>query len=119
MDELVLKGLRYHANHGYFDHERVDGNDFEVDLRFSLYLDPSARKDDLDLTIDYSKAQQLVSEVMHGESVKLIETIAFKIGELLEKNFKNVDHFQVTVRKLNPPMQAESLFSEVTMKWPR
>lgn len=119
MDELVLKGLRYHAKHGYFDHERVEGNHFEVDLLFTLYLDPSARKDDLNLTVDYSKAQLIVTEVMEGKPVKLLETLAFRIGEQLERSFNNIDSFQVTVRKLNPPMKTESLFSEVTMKWPR
>ena len=119
MDKLVLKGLKFRANHGYFENERVEGNDFEVDLAFNLYLDKAAKNDNLEFTVDYAKARELVASVMEGEPVKLIETLTFRIGELLSQNFKKAERIQVSVRKLNPPMGSESRYSEVTMRWPR
>ena len=118
MDKLVLKGLKFRANHGYFENERVEGNDFEVDLIFKLFLKSAGEHDDLSKTIDYYEAQKIVASVMNGEPVKLIETLVLRIGNKLDKELANVDGFSVTVRKLNPPMEGAAEYSEVTMKWP-
>lgn len=118
MDKLVLKGLKFRANHGYFESERIEGNDFEVDLVFKLFLEKAGKTDDLKYTVDYSAAQQIVASVMHGESVNLIETLALRIGNKIEQEIPQADGFSVTVRKLNPPMDGGAEYSEVTLKWP-
>ncbi len=118
MDKLTLKSMSFHALHGYFEEEKVTGNDFEVDLEFSLSLLEAALNDDLTKTIDYSKAREIVTKVMNGPSLHLIETLCYKIGEELFKAF-SPQNLQVKVRKLNPPMDGETLYSEVCMQWPR
>lgn len=119
MDTLTLKGLQYRAHHGYYEKERKKGNDFEVDLIFKASLQSAGTKDDLNLTIDYEQAEEIVRKVMEGPSVKLIETLARKIGEQLFKDFKVVKKLTVTVRKLNPPLQTATDYSEIRMSWPR
>tara|TARA_R110002096_G_scaffold303080_11_gene498104 strand:- start:9567 stop:9923 length:357 start_codon:yes stop_codon:yes gene_type:complete len=118
MDTLTLKSMSFHALHGYFEEEKEIGNDFEVDLEFALSLLEAAENDDLTKTIDYSKAREIVTEVMNGPSLHLIETLCFKIGEELFSSF-SPQNLQVKVRKLNPPMDGETLYSEVCMQWPR
>jgi dihydroneopterin aldolase len=119
MDRLVLKGLKFRGMHGYFEDERIHGNDFEVDIIFIASLEESAKKDDLSNTIDYSKAQEIVASVMGGESKKLIETLTFLIGQKLYSYFPDVDSIEVKVKKLNLPMPGDAEYSEVTMSWPR
>lgn len=118
MDKLVLKGLRFHGLHGVYEEEKIIGNTFEVDLAFSLSLQEAAQNDDLDKTIDYAKARDIVAEILEKNSLNLIETLCFKIGSQLVKNFK-VQEVEVKVRKMNPPMEGETEYSEVTMQWPR
>tara|TARA_R110000868_G_scaffold235273_3_gene489043 strand:- start:13912 stop:14274 length:363 start_codon:yes stop_codon:yes gene_type:complete len=119
MDKLVLKGLKFRGLHGYFENERIEGNDFEVDVTFSTSLSEAGKTDDLSKTIDYSKAQEIISSVMEGESKKLIETLTFLIGQKLYTYFAFVESIKVSVRKLHPPMPGETEYSEVTMSWPR
>ncbi len=119
MDKLVLKSLKFRGYHGFYEQERIDGNDFEVDLIFHLSLEEAGRADDLEKTIDYSIAQKIVAEVMEGESKKLIEYLVYQIGERLAKEVEKADAFDVIVRKLNPPMPGTCEYSEVTMSWPR
>jgi dihydroneopterin aldolase len=119
MDKLVLKGLKFRGFHGYFDHERQDGNDFEVDLIFHTSLQKSAESDDLEQTIDYSIAREIVASVMNGESVKLIETLTLNIGNRIFEKFSQLEKLEVVLRKLNPPMKGETEYAEVTMSWPR
>ena len=119
MDKLVLKGLKFRGLHGYFEEERVEGNEFEVDVTFTTSLEESAKMDDLSKTIDYSKAQEIVASVMKGESKKLIETLTFLIGQKMYSYFPDIDSLEVRVRKLNPPMPGKAEYSEVIMSWPR
>lgn len=119
MDKLVLKGLKFRGYHGFYEQERIDGNDFEVDLVFHLSLGEAGKKDDLEKTIDYSIAQKIVTEVMDGESKKLIEHLTFLIGERLAEQFGVSNSFDVILRKLNPPLPGTCEYSEVTMSWPR
>lgn len=118
MDKLVLKGLRFHGLHGVYEEEKIIGNTFEVDLTFSLSLQEAAENDDLKHTIDYAKARTIVANIMENNSLNLIETLCLKIGSQLFKELQ-AQEIEVKVRKMNPPMDGETEFSEVTMQWPR
>ena len=119
MDTLVLNGLRYHARHGYYEEERERGNEFEVDLIFTLDLKPAGRKDYLSKTVNYEEAETIVHAIMESPSVKLIETLAVMIGEKLFETFSNVKKLEVRLRKLNPPLKRPANYSEVRLTWQR
>ena len=119
MDRLTLKGLRFRAGHGFYEEERREGNDFEVDLVFYADLSEAAKNDDLNLTIDYQKAEKLVKDIMKGPSLKLIETLTHRIGEQLFRSFQSLHKLEVSVRKLHPPLETETEYSEVQMAWQR
>lgn len=119
MNRLTLKGLNFTAPHGYYEEERRDGNDFEVDLVFTADLREAGQTDDLGQTINYQKAEELVRSVMEGPSVKLIETLTLKIGESVFEAFPKLQKLEVAVRKLNPPLSTKCEYSEVRMTWQR
>jgi len=119
MDILTLKGLQYEAKHGYYEQERREGNSFEVDLVFYADLKKAGQTDDLNHTIDYQRAEKIVNDIMGGTSLKLIETLAWEIGEHLFDEFNEVEKLEVKVRKLVPPLSTKTKFSEVCMSWNR
>ncbi|MDZ7716059.1 MAG: dihydroneopterin aldolase [Balneolaceae bacterium] len=119
MNTLTLKGLSFNAKHGYYEEERKIGNDFEVDLTFKADLSGAAEHDDLSQTIDYQKAEAIVKEIMFGNSVKLIETLCRNIGASLFEEFEEVYELHVSVRKLKPPLETTTQYSEVSMSWQR
>ncbi len=119
MDTLILNGLQYRAYHGFHEEERAQGNNFEVDLVFKLNLRKAGNNDDLSQTVNYEKAEAAVREIMEGPSKKLIETLTLNIGETLFGRFTEVNHLEVCVRKLDPPLQTKTNYSEVTMSWQR
>ena len=80
-DVLTLKALRYHAFHGVHEIERKHGNTtFEVDVTFHAAHGRLIKSDKLDLTVDYEKAEKIISGVMLGTSVHLIEKLCMDIG---------------------------------------
>lgn len=119
METLTLKCLHYRAKHGYYEEERKEGNHFEVDLMFSADLRPAGRSDELSDTIDYQQATDIVTSVMEGPSVKLIETLAQKIGDALINTFSGIHKLEVAVRKIQPPLDIETAYSEIRMTWPQ
>lgn len=119
MDILTLKGLKYKGYHGFYEEERSQGNLFEVDLIFKTDLRQAAKSDDLQKTVNYEKAEQLVKSVMEGPSIKLIERLTLIIGNRLFDAFSRVQALEVRVRKLNPPLEVECNYSEVKMTWQR
>lgn len=115
--QLTLKNLEYHAPHGYYESEQREGNDFEVDLVFRADLREAGKNDELDQTINYEKAEAIVSSIMKGSPVKLIETLASRIGASLVEAFPEATALEVRVRKLNPPIDPPCQYSEVSMTW--
>ena len=118
-DLLTLKALRYHAFHGVHAIEREQGNSFEVDVLFHAELRQAGAHDQLDLTVDYEKAEQIISGVMFGPSVHLIEKLCVDIGEQLMNTFLLIDAVQVVIRKLNPLITGPTAYSELSMQWQR
>ncbi|MCC5913597.1 MAG: dihydroneopterin aldolase [Balneolaceae bacterium] len=119
LDRIRLNSLSFRAPHGYYESEREKGNDFEVDLEASGHFRGSVNEDDLKATFDYEKATAITAEVMNGPSEKLIETLCLQIGERLMEAMPTLNHLNVTVRKLNPPVNPPAASAEVIMEWKR
>lgn len=117
MATITLKSIRFHAKHGVLAHEKVDGNDFEVDVTAVIDILRAARSDDLSHTLDYGRAALIVGDVMHGASVDLIETLVYRIGDELMSAFPAMRELTVAVRKLNPPIDGQAAYSEVRETW--
>jgi dihydroneopterin aldolase len=119
METLTLKSLQFHAYHGYYEKERKEGNNFEVDLIFKADLRKAGSTDDLNDTIDYQDVLKEVQTVMNGPSLKLIETLAKNIGDRLFDHFPTIQSLDVAVRKLNPPLSVKTEYSEIRIQWQR
>lgn len=119
LDRITLKSLRFHGKHGYYDEERENGNEFEIDLVAKGDFKPAIKKSDLSGTFDYQQAEEIVRKVMEGPSQLLIETLCTDIGERVFRSFGIVEELRVSVRKLRPPIDTPSEYAEITMTWNR
>jgi dihydroneopterin aldolase len=119
MDTLTLKNIRIKGNHGFYEKERQNGNNFEVDLIFTADLQEAAESDRLEDTIDYQQAVTIVENIIKGPSQKLIESLTKKIGDQLFNRFPRAEKLKVAVRKLHPPVDTETDYSEISMSWQR
>ncbi len=111
--------MKFHARHGVHDHEKQEGNSFEVDVIFEGDLSKAGKNDRLTDAIDYTIVHKITAEVMHGESADLIEHLCYKIGEKILAEFSSEFSFVVKVRKLNPPLSSPTHYTEAEMTWPR
>ena len=79
-DRIELRGLRGFGRHGVFAHERRDGQEFVVDLVVTIDAAAAAASDDLADTVDYGALAEAVAEIIGGEPVNLLETLAERIA---------------------------------------
>jgi dihydroneopterin aldolase len=102
-DRLSLRGLRAHAYHGVFEHERRDGQEFVVDVELGLDTRAAAAEDDLSATVHYGDLAQRLHAALVGDPVDLIETLAERLADVCLAE-RPVSWVQVTVHKPDAPI---------------
>ena len=113
---IRLEGLRFRALHGVMPQERQVGGDFLVTLRVGYPLAVAMASDDVNDTLDYAALYRLVEREMLLPS-KLLEHVAGRIAEAIEKAFPQVSSIDLTLTKLNPPMGADCQGASVEVHW--
>ena len=104
LDRIDLRGIRARGRHGVFEHERRDGQTFVADVSLGLDLGPAAEHDDLAATVDYGKLAQDIHDVLAGEPVDLIESVALRMVDLCLSH-PPVRWASVTVHKPEAPIE--------------
>src|SRR3712207_2633397 len=111
-DRIELRGLTVRGNHGVFDHERRDGQDFIVDLTVWIDLAPAAASDDLADTVDYGGLAKRAADIVAGPPRDLIETVAAEIAEDAMTD-ERIHAIEVVVHKPQAPIPLT--FSDVAV----
>jgi dihydroneopterin aldolase len=111
-DRISLLGLRAFGHHGVLGHERRNGQEFMVDAVLSVDTRAAAAADDLTLTADYSAIAARIKDVVSGEPVALIETLAGRLAEVCLAD-QAVTEVEITVHKPQAPLSQP--FGDVTV----
>jgi dihydroneopterin aldolase len=111
-DRIELTGLRVRGHHGVFEHERRDGQDFVVDVALEVDTRAAAASDDLAETVDYGALAQALAEVVAGDAVDLLETLAERLAQVCLGD-ERVAAATVTVHKPHAPIPLA--FDDVTV----
>jgi dihydroneopterin aldolase len=102
-DRITLTGLQVRGNHGVFDHEKRDGQDFFVDITVWIDLGEAAANDDLKKTLHYGELAERAAAIVAGPSRDLIETVAGEIADDLMTDAR-VHAAEVTIHKPSAPI---------------
>ena len=111
-DQIALVGLRGRGHHGVLAHERRDGQEFVVDVVMHLDTRAAAVSDDLGDTVSYATLARAVMDVVEGEPVALIETLAQRVADVGLAD-RRVDAVDVTIHKPDAPVPVP--FADVTV----
>lgn len=80
-DQIEIRGLRVHAHHGVFEHEKRDGQVFVLDVVLDIDSQIAARTDHLDDTIDYAGVVDRVAELVRTSRFNLVEALGAHVAE--------------------------------------
>lgn len=102
-DALVLRGLRARGYHGVLPEERRDGQVFVVDAVLYMDMSASAVSDDLEKTVDYADLAHRLVDIVVGDPVDLIETLAERLAVCCLAD-ERVRRVELTVHKPDAPI---------------
>jgi dihydroneopterin aldolase len=106
-DQIVLTGIHGFGFHGLFEQERIDGQDFFVDLTLEVDLRAASTSDGISDTVNYAEITDLVVEEITTNPVNLIEKLAGRIADRVLTQHVKVDSVTVTVHKPQAPVAAQ------------
>ncbi|WP_010540149.1 dihydroneopterin aldolase [Dietzia alimentaria] len=112
-DRIELRGLEVRGNHGVFEHEKRDGQDFVVDLVLWTDFTAAAASDDLADTVDYGALALYARDIVAGPTCDLIETVASRIADGVMEMAPGASAVEVTLHKPQAPIPAE--FADVAV----
>jgi dihydroneopterin aldolase len=112
---ITLTGLRARGNHGVYDFEREQGQDFVVDVTLDLDLGPASRSDDVTDTVHYGELATALVGVLTGEPVNLLERLADRLLDVCLTDAR-VESAEVTVHKPQAPIPHEFADVAVTLR---
>jgi len=114
MGTIAIEGMEFHAFHGCMKEEQAIGNTFIVDLFLEADTSKSEETDNLDDTVDYSRAFDIVKKEIETPS-KLLEHVARRIINTLKKDFPEIESVEVKVAKNSPPINGQADSVSVTL----
>lgn len=113
---IEIRGLRLLAHHGVQAQETLIGNTFEVSVKLTFDAEHAMRTDRLDLTISYAEVVDIIKQEMSFSS-KLLEHVVFRLYQAITHRFAQISGGEITVYKLNPPINAEIERTGFTFNW--
>ncbi len=103
---ILLENMRFFAQHGVFEQERLVGNLFEVNLKIKVDISRAVETDNVEDTISYADVYDLISKEMMQPS-NLLEHLAGRILHVVKKQYSNISGIEIKVSKLNPPLNGQ------------
>ena len=105
MNEIIVKNLKIFAYHGVHEFEKINGQDFLIDLKVQIKDMKGYENDDIENMVSYSKIIKAVKESATSKSYNLIEKLANEIIKKLFLNFGEIVLVDITVKKPNAPIK--------------
>jgi 7,8-dihydroneopterin aldolase/epimerase/oxygenase len=103
LDRITVSGVRAYGHHGVLPAERARGQRFVADAVLWLDTKAAAASDDLARTVNYAAVAGRIAEVIAGEPVALIETLAQRLAAACLA-FDQVQEAEITVHKPDAPV---------------
>ncbi|MDR2897164.1 MAG: dihydroneopterin aldolase [Propionibacteriaceae bacterium] len=103
LDRLSVDGIELFAQHGVFEHERLNGQTFVVDLAWWIDTEAAGRSDDLDATINYALLTEVAARAFAQPVVDLIETAGWRLAQALFDAFP-MDYLELVIHKPEAPL---------------
>lgn len=118
-DIIEIKGLKVFANHGVFESEKENGQEFLVDIKLFCDLCKPKATDELNDTINYAVVCDLAADFLKNTAFDLIEKAAYELSKELLTRYRNIDVVNIKLHKPNAPLEVEfeDVSVNITNRW--
>jgi dihydroneopterin aldolase len=112
---IRLANCAFFARHGLHDAEEFLGQRFFVDAELLVRPTAPLEADEMESTVDYGVAFQVIEAIVTGRRRFLIEALATEVARALCARFPQIVETTITVRKPNAPVPGVLDHVEVTV----
>ncbi len=113
MDTIKVKGLKIFAYHGVNPEEKIDGQNFILDIDAYLNLDKPCETDCVDDTVSYAKIIKRATAIFTSQKDDLIERAAQRVACGLLREFDKIESIRVLLKKPEAPIKADFEYAGV------
>ncbi len=117
--DITLKNCAFFARHGVLSEEETMGQRFFVDAFLKVAPGDALEKDTIEGTVNYGEVFSVIENIVTGTRRYLIESLALDVAKSICKQFPQVIHARITIRKPNAPVQGILDYVDVSVCWPQ
>lgn len=117
---IKIRELNVYANHGVYEEETANGQDFFINADIILYSDEQdVLSDELDETVNYAEACSFITDYMKNNTCKLLERISELLCREILSRYSLVESICLEIRKPDAPigLPFESVSVERKLSW--
>lgn len=114
--QITLKNCAFYAHHGVFEQETALGQRFFVDVVMDVEAGDALVSDEVEQTVHYGLAYELVEKIMTGSRRNLIETLANDVALALAAWSPRIRRVEVAIRKPSAPIPGILDYVEVRVE---
>ena len=107
MDKIVIKALKVFAYHGVNPEEKVDGQNFVLDITAYISLKEAGFSDNIEDTVSYAKILKTAVRVMNENKYDLLERVAHRVVEQIFLDFESIQKIDICLKKPEAPIKAD------------
>ena len=107
MDKIIVKGLKIFAYHGVNEEEKINGQNFILDIDSYLSLAVPCESDNVEDTVSYAKIIKRATAIFVSQKDDLIERAAQRVAVGLLESFERIDSVRVLLKKPDAPIKAD------------
>ncbi len=101
MLSIHLNNVFFFAYHGLYDHEKLNGNNFEVNL--TVKYQPAKLITNIYETINYVAIYEILNARMQV-ATPLLETLVMDIANQILAQFPLAEDINISIKKMQPPI---------------
>ncbi len=107
MDKIIIKDLKIYAYHGVHEEEKINGQEFILDIAVWLDLSNPCVTDKVNDTVSYSDIVRKATEIFTADKYDLIEKAAQSVSDGIFRAFPVIEECEIQLKKPNAPINAD------------
>ena len=107
MDKILIRNLKIFAYHGVNPEEKVQGQNFILDIDAFVDISVPCKTDNVDDTVSYAEIIEETVRIFTSRKDDLVERAAERVSEGLFEKFEKIQALRILLKKPEAPIDAD------------
>ena len=107
MDKILIRNLKIFAYHGVNPEEKVQGQNFILDIDAFVDISVPCKTDNVDDAVSYAEIIEETVRIFTSRKYDLVERAAERVSEGLFERFEKIQALRILLKKPDAPIDAD------------